>query len=232
MCTAFAKKGDDLFFGYNLDLGLGVWDYKIYAKNNAFYVGIKVNGKVYKTHGVTCDGRFACLPYMNELEKGVYKRGKNHKRIDLLVDEYIGGKLDFAQLSTIAKEKQIVNVPNCSMHSLIGDKNGNILLLEAGIGTKEIAQDFALIANFSALDTPKDLSSPFYGYDRYCAAKELLDKSKSDFSVKDGLNVLKASLQKGEWATRVSFLYSTNDNSVYYALNGDFDNILVHRFPI
>ncbi len=68
MCTGFIKRGRDIFFGFNMDLSDGLWDFQVYPKKDMFYVGIKVNGKVYKTHGVNSSGQFANMPYAKEYQ--------------------------------------------------------------------------------------------------------------------------------------------------------------------
>ena len=44
MCTGFIKKGNDVVFGFNMDLSDGLWDFKVYPKKDMFYVGFKVGG--------------------------------------------------------------------------------------------------------------------------------------------------------------------------------------------
>lgn len=55
-------------------------------------------------------------------------------------------------------------------------------------------------------------------------------KNKSNFSVNDAFKVLKSVSQKDLWATRVSFVYSTEKNKVYYVLNNDFSNVFEFQF--
>lgn len=230
MCTAFVKRGDDVVFGYNLDLAEGAWDYRVYPKDDLFYIGIKVGSTVYKVHGVNRNGNFGNLPYMNAPGKGVYRRGKNVHRLDLLVDAYISGKRTFDEVLGIVREKDIVNVPNASMHSLLSDGRGRMLLVEPGLGYREISDGFAVVSNFSLLDPPSDFSPVWYGKDRYDTATAMLEKSGRGFSVSDGLELLHAARQEGEWATRVSFVYSRNENAVYYVQNNDFATVTRHAF--
>ena len=73
-------------------------------------------------------------------------------------------------------------------------------------------------------------NNPFYGKDRYDKATQILKESKNSFSVDDALNLLKQCKQEGQWGTKVSFVYSKNNNVVYYCLNGNFNEVLVHNF--
>jgi hypothetical protein len=75
-----------------------------------------------------------------------------------------------------------------------------------------------------------DYSNPFYGKDRYDKALSVLQKSNEDFNVADALDLLKQVKQEGQWGTKISFVYSRNENAVYYCLDGNFDDIRIHRF--
>lgn len=230
MCTGFIKKGEDLILGFNTDLAEGVWDYRVYARPDMFYVGIKVGSTVYKCHGVNKNGNFGNLPYMNDPAKGVYRRGKDYQRIDLLVNDYIAGKRSLAGIQAVAAEKEIVNIPGASMHALLCDHAGNALLMEPGIGCREIEDDYAVISNFPLLEEVEDLSKAWYGKNRYDKGTAVLRSSGAAFSAMDGMRLLETLKQEGEWATRVSFVYSRNENAVYYALNNDFANMQKHVF--
>ena len=59
---------------------------------------------------------------------------------------------------------------------------------------------------------------------------DILRNSTDDFSVQDGLHLLREVKQEGNWATRVSFVYSANENAVYYALERNFDQANRHQF--
>lgn len=220
MCTAIMKKGDDLIYGFNLDIDPGVWDFGIYKTKNYFTVGITVGKTVYFTHGINKVGAFGNVPYMNG-EEFTPPKGARRERIDLLVDRYIRGKYTFSDVERISAEKTLVNVPAATMHSLIGDGSGNALILEPGYGVEKVESDYAVLANFPVLAELSDYSCPFYGKDRYDRAEAVLRESGSDFSVSDALALLSDVKQEGKWATRVSFVYSRNENAVYYFLNGD-----------
>lgn len=230
MCTGFVKRGGDLVVGYNLDLAEGAWDYKVYARNDMFYIGIKVGSTIYKTHGVNKNGNFGNLPYMNGPVGDVLHRGAKYQRIDLLVNDYISARLDYDDLLSAAKTKEMVNVPGASMHSLFFDAEGRILLVEPGLGFREIHDDFAVISNFPLLGKLEDPPPVWYGIERYDRGVELLRETGDDFSAADGMALLQQLTQTGQWATRVSFVYSKNENAVYYVRNNDFGNVMKHSF--
>lgn len=229
MCTGFMKKGDDLLYGFNLDIDPAVWNFGLYKTKDIFTVGIKVGSTLYYTHGVNRHGRFSNLPYMNG-DDFLPEKGKKRERIDLLTNRYLRGRYSFDDVLAIVQNKTLVNVPGGSMHSLIGDENGRTLLVEPGLGYREITGNYAVIANFPLLTELSDYGNPFYGKDRYDKAEEILKNSPASFSAMDGMKLLENVKQEGQWGTKVSFVYSKNENAVYYCLNGDFEHIEKHEW--
>ncbi len=113
---------------------------------------------------------------------------------------------------------------------MLSDIHGNVLIIEPGIGYVQERERYSLITNYSVLrpETTRPFINP--GDDRYERARALLDGFDEDFSVEDAFSVLRAVLEKGLWATRVSFVYSVKRQTVYYALNGDFDTLREYAF--
>lgn len=229
MCTAIAKKGDDLIYGFNLDIDPDTWKFGLYKTNNYFTVGITAGRTLYFTHGVTADGNFGNVPYMNS-DTFPVKKGAGRERIDLMTDRYIRGKYSFGDIENIAATKEIVCIPAAAMHSLVGNGSGDFLIIEPGFSNRRVNGDFAVITNFPVTAELSDYSNPFYGKDRYDKAYSVLRSSGRDFSAADALELLYSVRQEGRWATRISFVYSGNENAVYYFLNGDIKNVQVHSF--
>lgn len=230
MCTAIAKKGSDLIYGFNLDIDPAVWNFRLYLTKKLFSVGITVGSTTYYTHGVNSSGQFGNVPYMNG-EAFVPPKGRKRERIDLLTDKYIRGKYSFGDVERILAEKTVVSIPAATMHSLIGNGNGELLIIEPGYGCRRVESNYAVLSNFPVLAALEDYSNPFYGKDRYDKAESVLMQSDDRFSVSDALELLNAVKQSGQWGTKVSFVYSGNENAVYYCLNGDFTKVECHRFP-
>lgn len=109
----------------------------------------------------------------------------------------------------IVKKKKIIYAPDATMQAMLSDKKGRVLIIEPGIGYRYEQENFSLITNYSILKP--DITKPYIvsGDTRYEVAKELLAGYDKDFSVNDAFKVLKSVSQKDLWATRVSFVYST-----------------------
>ena len=230
MCTAIAYKGKDLIYGFNLDIDPKVWKYDVYRTRNYFSVGITVGSTTYLTHGVTRDGVFANIPYMNGPRES-YPVGTKKHRIDLVVNKILRGKMNLSEVKEIlcADGQAIASPKNLSFHSLFGDASGGFFLVEPGIGWRDIQERYAVITNFPALRAG-DYSNGYYGLDRYEKAKTGLEAASHHFTPWNALDLLHSVSQEGEWATRVTFAYSQNENTVYYYLNNDRDHVQVHRF--
>lgn len=225
MCTAFIKRGDDLLFGYNLDIDPAVWNYSIIKKKSIFTVGIRLGSTLYYTHGVNEEGHFANLPYMNGADVGHRGVGRGQYRIDLLVDRYLRGKLSYRQVSEIAGSKTLVSGAGASVHALVGDGEGHILLLEPSYGVREIRETCACVTNFPLIPALPDYSNPFYGKERYDRACSILRSADDSFSALDGMELLKTVKQEGQWGTRLSFVYSRRENAVYFCTDGEFGHM-------
>lgn len=68
------------------------------------------------------------------------------------------------------------------------------------------------------------------GDDRYERALPLLDNYKNKFSLSNAFELLYAVRQEGAWATRASFVYSANKQTVYYVENNNFEHIRKFKF--
>ena len=229
MCTAIAYKGDDLLYGFNLDIDPAVWDFSICKTKSVFALAVTVGKTRYFIHGVNSSGHFSNAPYMNG-EPFAVPKGARRERIDLMSDRYIREKYTFEDIEEILRTKAVVNVPAATMHSLIGNERGDLLIVEPGYGCRKVEERFAVLTNFPVLTKLSDYSCPFYGKDRYDLAVSALSKAGADFSAEDALRLLYDTKQDGQWATRFSFVYSQKRNTVYYFPDGDISRVESHTF--
>ena len=258
MCTGFVRRGNDIIVGFNMDINLGAIDYNVYAEPDAFFVGVqmknpkglsieerklydggKIKDNIIRIHGVNNQGHFGnCLNNLR-FSKAPFKIGGNIISIDQVVHRYLTNEISLDDIIHLAMTKEIVNlptnsveIPDLAMHSLLSDKEGRIVILEPGNGFSVITEKYAALTNFALLELPKDFNKEnegYYGKDRYDRAMSILRESGEDFSVEDGIRVLRAVKQEGQWATRVSFVYSNNENAVYYCLERDFEHLIRHQ---
>lgn len=256
MCTAFIHKGENLICGFNMDINEGAMDYRVYAEPDAFYVGVKaalplpgdgelpshfrLDNGVRKIQGINRNGVFAvCLNNMN-FPKAPFRLAEDALPIDQLMDDCISGHAGVADACCMVREKDMVNVPtgavkipSLAFHGFITAPDSPILLVEPGNGHQVLKERYAAMTNYALLELPADLTPAtwgYYGKDRLDTAMALLRQRDAHFTVADGLEILQKTSQTGSWATRVSFVYHSGENAVYYCQQGDFDRITRHVF--
>lgn len=226
MCTRFVYRGKDIITGFNFDIDLSVWKHKVIEEKERFYIGIlRPDGKYHSYHGVNQNGNVGTLLYVHGNPAGAYQDSRNCMTIADLTELFIKAELSFDEVLQIVKSKKIVYAADSTMQAMLSDIHGRTLVIEPGIGYREERKNYSLITNYSLIkpESTRDFIVP--GDDRYERALQLLDNGKNEFSVSEAFTLLYAVRQEGIWATRVSFVYSANQQTVYYAENNCFAHI-------
>ncbi|MCI8660928.1 MAG: conjugal transfer protein [Lachnospiraceae bacterium] len=232
MCTKFVYHGDDRITGFNFDIDLSVWKHKVFEEKERFYIGIlRPDGTYHSYYGVNKNGNIGTLLYVHGNPDGVYQDDKNCITIADLTEQFIKAQLSFDEALKILKSKKITYAPDATMQAMLSDADGRILIIEPGIGYREEHKRYSLITNYSLMkpESTKEFIVP--GDDRYERALKFLDKYDNKFSISDAFTLLHAVRQEGAWATRVSFVYSANEQTVYYVENNNFEHITRFKFP-
>ena len=252
MCTGFARKGKDMITGFNFDMNIGGMDYCPVIEKDRVFLGMRLNPEVLGMmpeairpkngirliQGVSAGGHVAGQLMNLKFSKLPEKYEPGMLTNDLLTDMFVTEGYSCRQLTELLDKREVCNVPAdtgtpVALHSLFTDPEGNIVFVEPGNGYAVIREKYFTVTNFSILEAPLDLNEDqfgFYGVDRYRKSLNILKNSTDDFSVADGLKLLNEVKQTGEWGTRFSFVYSGNEDTVYYCTEGDFDHVQVHHF--
>lgn len=69
-----------------------------------------------------------------------------------------------------------------------------------------------------------------YRGDNIITGFKMLNIYGNHFTVNNAFSILQAVCQEGIWATRVSFVYSAEENAVYYVQNNNFSQIGKYEF--
>lgn len=197
-------------------------------------------GGMLLVQGIGKNGHFGTQLNNLRFSKAQFEISDGSVPLYYLVDSFIRGKNNLRDVEQYARSKKVVNlptgsveIPDMGMHSLLSDAAGNILVVEPGNGISIPCEKYAVMSNFPVLELPADFTAEnfgYYGKDRYDKALSILRNSTDDFSAEDGLALLDAVKQTGKWGTRVSFVYSGNENAVYYTTERDFANVKKHLF--
>ena len=232
MCIRFVYRGNDIITGFNFDIDLAMYDYQVIKEKDCFYIGIlRPDGMRHAYHGVNRNGNVGTLLYVHGNPTGAYQDTSGCMTIANLTEQFIRAQLTFDDALRMVQTKKIVYALDATMQAMLSDIRGRTLIIEPGLGYREDTGAYSLITNYSLLDP--ESTRPFIvpGDDRYERAAQLLNGYGNNFTVLDALSVLRAVRQDGPWATRVSFLYSVKEQTVYYVQNNHFEQVSKYEFP-
>lgn len=232
MCTRFVYRGNDMITGFNFDIDLSVWNHKIIEEQKRFYIGIlRPDGRYHSYHGVNQNGNVGTLLYVHGNPAGTYQNGRNIMTVADLTERFIKAQISYDEALQILTSKKIVYAADSTMQAMLSDIHGRTLIIEPGIGYMEEQNKYSLITNYSLLKPESTRNFIVTGDDRYERALQRLENCNNEFSVSQAFKLLYAVRQEGAWATRVSFVYSANKQTVYYAENNHFEHIRKFTFP-
>lgn len=233
MCTRFVYHGDDLITGFNFDIDLDAWNHKVIKEKDRFYIGIlRPDGIRHSYHGVNRNGNVGTLLYVHGNPEGAYQSGPDFITIADLTEQFIRAEITFDEALQIVKTKHIVYAPDATMQAMISDAQGRVLIVEPGIGYREENKRYSLITNYSLLNPGSTRPYIVLGDDRYERATSLLNQYGKEFSVTDAFSILRNVRQEGIWASRVSFVYSEKEHTVFCVENNHFDQVVKYKFDV
>lgn len=233
MCIRFVYRGSNIITGFNFDIDLSVWTHKVIKEKECFYIGIlRPDGIYHSYHGVNQNGNAGTLLYVHGNPEGAYQDSGNCMTISDLTEQFIKAQISFDEVLQIVKSKKIVYAPDATMQAMLSDVHGRTLVIEPGIGYREGQGKYSLITNYSMIKPESTRDFIVSGDDRYERASQLLDNCKNDVSVFNAFTLLHTVRQEGAWATRVSFVYSVKERTVYYTENNHFEHIKKFVFPL
>ncbi len=228
MCTSFIGRGDDILVAMNFDNN-GM-PFSISTKDPKQFVVIvdSQRGK-YPSFGVNSEGTFINNLCVDSNGKGMYKRAsKKVTHTSRFTGDILDGTISKDKISEYLKNMEVVNGPDFSVHNMIADKGGEVWIVEPGRGViynKKEEAPYYVMTNFSLCDMQESGVVKGDGAERYKTAVDMLEKNPN-IDVKMAFNILEAVKQSdGEWVTVLSMVYSQKENTVYYCLDRDFNNI-------
>lgn len=231
MCTSFIYRGQDTIIGMNFDNN-GM-KYYIDTKNpNWFTVQVDGGRGKYPSFGVDCFGRFFNNLVVNSNGKGLYRRpSKKVTHTTKLIIDILNGVICTENLEEYLRNVEVVNTPDGSCHNMICDSNGSVWAIEPGrgnISNPANYSQFFVMTNFSLWDYLHE--NVECNCDRFKAVSSAFEKAEQ-VNVETAFSILdSASQRNGEWITTFSMVYSKNFNTVYYSLNGNFNERFEYKF--
>lgn len=230
MCIRFVHRGADMITGFNFDIDLAVWNHRLIREKERFYIGIlRPDGQYHSYHGVNRNGNAGTLLYVHGEPSAAYREDAHCMTIADLTEQFIRAQITFDQARHILQTQRIVYAPDATMQALLSDAQGRALIVEPGIGWREETQGVSLLSNYSVIDPPRTSAFVVPGDDRYERASALLAACGDDFTAEGALRILQALCQEEPWATRVSFVYSAQTQTIHVVENRRFDRVTAYR---
>ena len=231
MCTRFVHRGEDIITGFNFDIDLSVWTHRVMTEKDRFYIGIlRPDGTYHSYHGVNRNGNTGTLLYVHGNPAGAYRNDPNCMTVAELTEQFINAHISLDDAIQIVQNRTITYAADATMQTILSDIRGRVLIVEPGLGHRIEQSGLSLITNYSLISP--NSTKPFIvpGDDRYERALDLINRYGSNFSVADAMEVLREVRQEGEWATRVSFVYSAKQNTVFFVENNNFNQVSKFAF--
>lgn len=235
MCTSFVVHLEKTFIGMNFDISRRPIKIILQGEDQILILQ-NDNGQFYPAFGFNGDGTFMNLLMVDPIEEGKYRRGKNCVHIMKLFEEVLSGRIEISSLKDFLDANAIVNVPNHSVHSMIGGKNRKTFIVEPGrknIDINTTNQNFMVLTNFSLSDNidQEYTNVKGHGSDRYIKAYETITNNKETFNIETSFVLLQETVQHdGEYPTQFSLIFIPEESKAYFTLNGDFKRIFEFSF--
>lgn len=223
MCTSIIHNGKKTIIGWNLDI-LNL-EYKVVAEKTNVYIAINDNIEGWMPlFGANNRGDFVAMPTCWPFDTRSNPIDKNQVNIIELNIDLLLQKKSFFHIKKTVENSIVCSVPGVTFQSQLSDKNGNVLQVIPGQGTKFYSRPkFSVLTNFSPFKGDS-VRHPWMGIDRYKTAVSMLSEAKINFDVSDCFEVLKSTSQT-VCPTVVSMVFDVSENTVYWCENRDYENI-------
>lgn len=223
MCTSLIHNGNKTIVGWNLDI-LDM-EHKVVAEDNAVYIAINDKSEVWlPLFGANSRGEFVAMPTCWPYDGRSDPQNDGSINIINLDIDLLLGKKTFSELKNIAESGIVCSIPGTTFQAQLTDKNGNVLQIVPGQGTRYIERPkYSVMTNFSPFKGDSE-KHPWMGVDRYRAADRMLANADEDFNVDDCFKILKE-VSQTVCPTVVSMVFEIESNTVYWCENRDFEHI-------
>lgn len=248
MCTSFIHRGNDTIFAMNYDNYGNNLQLAPYSKN-LFLVTANLYGQPRPLFGIRSDGVFANQQFVDECEAGKFRAGFGVINTIDFIENVLLGELSVDKMDEYLSGHEIVsppdfnihtmdvNMPDFNIHAMIATVNGDSYIIEPGRGNLKFdkAEKYIAMSNCSVYEAKQNGQYNGFGADRQLKVEQILEAADKKFYIEDAFAVLKAVQLykfKDYCSTEFSFVYSANENAVYYCYNREFENIQKYQMEV
>ena len=227
MCTSIVSNGKKTLVGWNLDL-LDM-QYKVVAERDKVYIAVLDATEGWMPlFGANARGDFVAMPTCWPHDARSNPTSPDQPNIILLDIDLLLGKKTLQEIREIAECGQVCSVPGVTYQSQLSDRDGNVLQIVPGQGTRYLERPpFLVMTNFSPFKGDTE-QHPWMGMDRYRAATEMLEAGYCDLDVQGCLEILKRASQTA-CPTVVSMVFDVEENTVYWCERMQWDEVTRYK---
>lgn len=227
MCTSLISNRKKTIVGWNLD----ILDMEYRVRTACEGVFIEINDPKegwLPLFGANDRGDFVGMPTCWPFDARSDPAGGEEQNVILLDIDLLMKKKTLEEIRKIAECSRIKSVPGLTFMSQLTDRNGNVLQLIPGQGSRYYEKPaFKVLTNFSPFKGNSE-THPWMGYDRYLTAVKMLKSAADDFDVKDCFEVLKA-VSQTVCPTVVSMVCDVTERTVYWCEGRDWNSVKTVR---
>ena len=227
MCTSLISNRKKTIVGWNLDIldmqhRVSVSDAGVFIEINDAKEGWM------PLFGANSRGDFVGMPTCWPYDERSDPAGAGDNVITLDID-LLTGKRTFTEIRRIAESGRVCSVPGLTFMSALSDKDGNILHIVPGQGTRYYEKPpYKVLTNFSPFKQDSE-KHPWMGWDRYQTAERMLGQASDSFDVADCFAVLRAVSQE-LCPTVVSMVFDVTEMKVYWCEDRKWDDVREKAF--
>ena len=222
MCTSIISNRKKTIVGWNLDI-LDM-EHRVSVSEAGVFIEIKDEKEGWlPLFGANSRGDFVGMPTCWPFDERSNPVGEGENVLMLDIDLLLQKK-SLLEIREIAEKEPVYSVPGVTFMSSLSDKEGNVLQIIPGQGSRYYAKPkYQVLTNFSPFKMGSE-QHPWMGWDRYHMAKKMLDDASEDFDVEDCFQVLKAVSQE-VCPTVVSMVFDVTEMTVYWCEDRQWDQI-------
>lgn len=222
MCTSIISNRKKTIVGWNLDI-LDM-EYRVTVSDIGVFIEINDATEGWlPLFGANSRGDFVGMPTCWPFDERSNPSGDGENVIMLDIDLLLQRKT-LQDIKEIAEQKPVYSVPGVTFMSSLSDKDGNVLQIIPGQGTRYFEKpEYQILTNFSPFKMETE-QHPWMGVDRYHTAQKMLEQADDNFDVIDCFDILKAVSQE-VCPTVVSMVFDVTEMTVYWCENRQWDKI-------
>ena len=220
MCTSIVYNGKKTLVGWNLD----ILDMKYRVSPSRHNVLIEIFDEKegwLPLFGVNGRGDFVGMPTCWPYDERSDPKPQTIENILMFDINIMLEKVTMSEAKQLAESGNISSVPGVTFQAQISDRDGNVMQVVPGQGTRYIPKPgYSIMTNFSPYKGDSE-KHPWMGKDRYDTAEDMVIRAGDTLDTDGMFEILKA-VSQTVCPTVVSMVYDSTMNTVTWCENREY----------